>query len=222
MKVIDVNKLTYKQDDKKILKNISFSVNKGEFISLLGSNGSGKSTLAKILAEVTEEIVEGFKTKSRPGIVLENPDNQIIGTIVEDDIMFGLQNIGISKEEMYERLNLTLKKFKIKHLAKKSVLELSGGEKQKLAFASLWALDYETFILDEITSMLDPESKQEINSLIRELVKEGKTVIQITHFINETEDSDRIIILKDGEISAEGKPSQILKDKKLLKENYLI
>lgn len=222
MKVIDVNKLTYKQDDKKILKNISFSVNKGEFISLLGSNGSGKSTLAKILAEVTEEIVEGFKTKSRPGIVLENPDNQIIGTIVEDDIMFGLQNIGISKEEMYERLNLTLKKFKIKHLAKKSVLELSGGEKQKLAFASLWALDYETFILDEITSMLDPESKQEINSLIRELVKEGKTVIQITHFINETEDSDRIIILKDGEISAEGKPSQILKDKKILEENYLI
>ncbi len=222
MKVIEVKKLNYKQGEEEILKDISFSVNKGEFVSLLGSNGSGKSTIARILAKVTEDEVEGFTTVSRPGIVLENPDNQIIGTIVEDDIMFGLQNIGITKEEMYKRLDETLKKFGIEHLKQKSVLELSGGEKQKLAFASLWALDYEIFILDEVTSMLDPDSKDEVNELIRELIKEGKTVIQITHFINETEDSDKIIILNEGQIVAEGKPSQILKDKKLLEDNYLI
>lgn len=222
MNVIEVKKLTYEKEGTILLNDISFNVKKGEFISLLGSNGSGKSTLAKILSEVVEEKSDEFNTTSKPGIVLENPDNQIIGTIVEDDIMFGLQNIGISKEEMFSKLETTLIEFGLTMLRKKSVTELSGGEKQKLAFASLWALDYEIFILDEVTSMLDPESKEEINNLIRKLVMDGKTVIQITHFIEEAKDSDRIIILNSGKIVADNKPNIILKDKKLLTDNYLL
>lgn len=222
MKVIEVKNLTYKIEDEEILKDISLSVEKGEFISLLGSNGSGKSTLAKLIAGLGDTDNLPIEKETTPGIVLENPDNQIIGTIVEEDILFGLQNIHITKNEMFKKLEQTVERFKIEDIRKKSVFDLSGGQKQKLAFASLWALEYDIYLLDEVTSMLDAESKKEINSLIRELVKEGKTVIQITHFIEETEDCDRIVILNNGTIIKEGKPSEVLADKKLLEDNYLI
>lgn len=222
MKVIEIKKLNYSIDEQQVLRNISLTIKEGEFISLLGSNGSGKSTLAKLIAGINEEECKEIKINSKPGIVLENPDNQIIGTLVYEDILFGLQNIKINKEKMFEKLEETLNKFKIKHLEKKLVNELSGGEKQKLAFASLWALDYEIFILDEVTSMLDPDSRKEIIELIKKLNNEGKTIIQITHFLEETKNSDRVIILNKGEIVADDKYKVIIKDKKLLRDNYLI
>jgi len=221
MKAIEVKNLSYLINDKIILKNISFAINEGEFISLIGKNGSGKSTLSLALLSIIE-TKGSIKINGKIGIVLENPDNQIIGTTVEDDIVFGLQNIGMDRENMEKTLLKVLKEFEIEDLRKREITSLSGGQKQKVAFASLVAMEYDIYILDEVTSMLDPESKKMINNLIKKLLLKGKTIIQITHFLNEVSNSEKSIILNKGSLIYFDKTKKLLKDKELLLSNNLI
>ncbi len=223
MNTVEVKNLNYSIDEKKILKNINFNINDGEYLSILGSNGSGKSTLALILAGLIKlDSKDSLFSKEKIAIVLENPDNQIIGTTVVEDIAFGLQNLNLARGEMETKINYVLDKMKIKHLKNREVISLSGGEKQKLAVVSLIALNYKIYIFDEVTSMLDPGSKKMMINLINELVNEGKTVIQITHFIEEAKLSPRSIVINDGEIVFDGETPELLNDKKILKDNRLI
>ncbi len=206
-----------------ILRDINLEIKEGEFISLVGSNGSGKTTLAMLLADLLmDSPKEAFELKKKPAIVFENPDNQIIGTTVEEDIAFGLQNLQKSREEMHSIIDSVLTKLGILELKERTISSLSGGQKQKVAFASLLALDYDFYILDEVTSMLDPISKKMVTNLIKDLHKEGKTIIQITHFIEELELTERTIVMERGKISFDGKTEDLLNDNDLLIENRLI
>ncbi len=217
--MIKVKGLNYKH----LLKDINLEITKGEFISLVGSNGSGKTTLALLMAGLLpEEPEEGIEILKRPALIFENPDNQIIGTTVEEDIAFGLQNLRKTREEMNDIINDVLTKMNILELRKREIITLSGGQKQKVAFASLLALDYDFYILDEVTSMLDPESKEMVIDLIKELHKQGKTIIQITHFLEELEMTDRTVVMKDARIVFDGKTEELLSNEKLLIENRLI
>ena len=222
MKVIEIEHLNYKIKDKDILKDINLSVNKGEYITILGSNGSGKSTLALLISGLIDVEPDRIKVANRVAILLENPDNQIIGTTVIDDVAFGLENQQMDREKMTIKIDKVLKEVGIFHLKYSDVQTLSGGEKQKLSFASLLVLEYEIYVLDEVTSMLDPESKKVILDLIEQLVLSGKTIIQITHFIEEAKLTKRSIILRDGKIVFDGKTKELLSNKKLLEENRLI
>ncbi len=218
MIVVKANKVNY----KKLLKNINLEISKGEFISLVGSNGSGKTTLALLMAGLIDDNIEGLEIKSKVGLIFENPDNQIIGSTVDEDIAFGLQNLKKTREQINEKIDEVLIKLDMVELKKRDVTSLSGGQKQKLAIASLLALDYEFYILDEVTSMLDPESKKMVIELIKDLVSQGKTIIQITHFIDELEYTPRTIVLKDAKVVYDGTTLELLKDKKMLKDNRLI
>ncbi len=209
---------------KNILKEINLEVKKGEFISLVGSNGSGKTTLAMMIAGLLEIEDDSFNDSilEKPALVFENPDNQIIGTTVEEDIAFGLQNIGIDREEIEKKIDLVLEQLKITELKKREITSLSGGQKQKVAIAALLALDYDFYILDEITSMLDPDSKEMVIELIKKLNKEGKTIIQITHFIEELKYTPRTIVMNDSKIIFDGETNSLLNNNELLKDNNLI
>ncbi len=155
-------------------------------------------------------------------MVFENPDNQIIGTTVEDDIAFGLQNLKMGREDIHTRIDEVLEKVGISELRFRDITTLSGGQKQRVALAALLALDYEFYILDEVTSMLDPESKNNVLDLIVQLNKEGKTVIQITHFIEELDLTPRTIVMNNASIVFDGDTKELLSNEKLLKENRLI
>lgn len=216
--MIKLRRLNY----KNLLNDINLEINKGEFISLVGENGSGKTTLALLMAGLLEDDVDGMEVLSKPAIVFENPDNQIIGTTVEEDIAFGLQNLQIPREEMNDIINKVLDELDILNLKNREIITLSGGQKQKVAFASLISLNYDFYILDEVTSMLDPESKKIVLDLIKKLNEEGKTIIQITHFIEELEMTERTILMKNSKIIYDGKTNDFLKNEKLLKENRLI
>ncbi len=215
--MIEVKNIKYKD----ILKDISFNVKKGEFISLIGGNGSGKSTLALAMSGLIE-VSGDINKESKVAIVFENPDNQLIGTTVEEDIAFGLQNLPMTREQISNKIDETLKLLGIEELKEREIITLSGGQKQKVAFASLLALDYDIYILDEVTSMVDPESKELIYELIDKLHTEGKTLIQITHFMDEVEKTERTILIKDGKIEFDGNTKEFLSDKKRLEENGLV
>ncbi len=221
MYILEVDNLSYEINNKKILDKISFKIKEGDFLSLIGENGSGKSTLSLALVKLIESK-GNIVLKGKIGVVLENPDHQIIGTTVEEDIVFGLQNIGLTREKMEERLIKTLTSFKMEHLRKREVITLSGGQKQKLAIASLVAMEYDVYIFDEVTSMLDPNSKKMINNLIKKLNKEGKTIIQISHFIEEIKLSNNSLLLKNGKLIYYGKTNDLMKDEKLLLSNNLV
>ncbi|BDU67495.1 MAG: hypothetical protein TYPL_1480 [Candidatus Tyloplasma litorale] len=207
---------------KNILKNINLKIEKGEYISLIGSNGSGKTTLANLLSGLLEEQIEGMKIDKKIALVFENPDNQLIGTTVEDDISFGLRNMQLSREVMQRKITQILDELDIFELKKREISSLSGGQKQKVAFASLLVLDFEVYILDEVTTMLDPESKELVLELISKLNKEGKTIIQITHFLEEVKLSKRTIVMKNAQIVYDGDTEKLLENENLLIENRLI
>ncbi len=220
--MIKINNLNFYLKKNLILNNLSLEIKKGEYVSLLGQNGSGKSILALLIAKLNDNPISEIKTSKDVALIFENPDNQIIGTTVEEDIAFGLQNIQTPREEIENKINLVLKKLNIENLKKREITSLSGGQKQKLAFASLLALDYDIYILDEITSMLDFESKQIVLDLIKQLHNEGKTIIQITHFLDEVELTKRSIVMKNGSIVFDGNSKDLLNDEEILKQNNLI
>jgi len=204
----------------KALKNLSFSIEKGEFVTLLGMNGSGKSTLAKLLNGLFipssgEILVDGLSTASekntfeirkRVGMVFQNPDNQMVATIIEDDVAFGPENLGLEREEIVKRVDDAIKAVGMEEYRDRSASKLSGGQKQRVAIAGVLAMKPEVLILDEATSMLDPNGRKEIMDIAKKLNEEGITIINITHSMEEAALSDRVIVLRNGRLAIDGTP----------------
>ena len=222
-----------KKSEKEILSNISFSVNKGEFIALMGANGCGKSTLLKhlnalIIPDSGEVLIDNMNTKdetfiakirSLVGMIFQNPDNQIINSIVEDDVAFGPENLGIASEIIRDKVDKTLKMIGLYEKRESQTNTLSGGQKQKLAIAGVLVMNPSCILLDEPTSMLDPVSKFDLINFIKKLNKELKiTIIMITHDIDEAILSNRIIVMDDGKIVIDDKPLEVLKKYEILNE----
>ena len=213
----------YNGNEQPALKNVSLEVHKGEWIAIIGPNGSGKSTLAKIIngllvpqeGEVwvnqqllNEETV--WEARRAVGMVFQNPDNQFVGSTVEDDVAFGLENNGVSREEMIVRIDEALEQVRISQFKKKEPARLSGGQKQRVALASVLALRPDIIILDEATAMLDPIGRHEVIRAVRELKEKfNLTVISITHDINEANLADRIFVMNKGALVLNDKPENI-------------
>lgn len=215
------------------LKNINLTVNKGELVAVLGHNGSGKSTLAKLtnsilVPESGKVTVTGMDTsdeelkyeiRRKVGMVFQNPDNQIVATIVEDDVAFGPENLGVPPEEIRERVDASLKAVEMYEKRLAEPHNLSGGQKQRVAIAGILAMQTDGIVFDEPTAMLDPRGRQAVMDTIMKINKEqGKTVMFITHFMDEAVMADRVIVVNNGEIMTDGKPEEVFSDVKGLKE----
>lgn len=225
--MLKLNNITYGYtEDSTIFKDFSLEVKDGEFIAILGANGSGKSTMAKIMAGIIPPDSGTVETESKNefpvGIVFQNPSNQIVRSIVEDDTAFGLENLGIKKSKIDIKIDEVLKKTGTHCLKGCEVRNLSGGQKQKVAIAGVIAMDPDIIIFDEATSMLDPVGRKEIVSIMKSLNKAGTTVINITHHLEEVKDVDRVIFLKDGNKVGEEIPKNLHRKKKLMEECRLI
>ena len=216
----------YHEDDaREALAGVSLEIRRGEWLAIIGHNGSGKSTLAKVMNGLIEAntgsvVVNGkvlteetvFEARRTVGMVFQNPDNQFVGTTVEDDIAFGLENIGLPREEMLGRVTRVLDMVKMSEFRTKEPARLSGGQKQRVAIAGVTALEPEVIILDEATSMLDPKGRLEVISTIQKLHKEKKiTVISITHDLDEAAQADRVVLMEQGQIQQIGTPKEIFK-----------
>lgn len=231
MPLIEIQDLTYEYDDFK-LGPLNLEVEKDQWISIIGRNGSGKSTLARLIDGLIEAksgtiTVDGFKVneqnvwqiRSRIGVVFQNPDNQFVGANVEDDVAFGLENRQINHDEMVKRVNKSLELVGMAEFAKHEPSKLSGGQKQRVAIAGILAMQPQIIILDEATSMLDPEGRRDLIQLISDLKTQYHfTVIAITHDIDETVFSDQIIVLDQGKIRMQGRPAEVYQNSKELME----
>ncbi len=210
-----------------VVRQLDLSIEKGSFVSVIGHNGSGKSTLAKLcnaLLAPSEGVLTvcGFDTRdghvvweirSRVGMVFQNPDNQIVGTTVEEDVAFGLENLGVAPEEMRGRIDESLRAVKMESFADRQPHRLSGGQKQRVAIAGIIAMRPSVIILDEATAMLDPQGRKEVLALVRRLNREeGITILNITHFPEETVDSDRVIVMHAGAVLLDGPPSVVYRE----------
>lgn len=224
--MIELKNVKFRYDDENedyILKDISLKINKGEFVSILGKNGSGKSTLAKLLnAQIIPNegsvLIDDIDTQStdiwairqKVGMVFQNPDNQIVATVVEEDVAFGPENLGIENPELRQRVDAALETVGMESYAKHAPHMLSGGQKQRVAIAGVLAMNPEVIVFDEPTAMLDPTGRQDVIGHAIKLNKEqGKTVINITHFMNEAVLSDRVIVMSEGKIVMDGSPKEV-------------
>lgn len=235
-KIIEVKNAAFEYSDgekkKSVIKDMSVSFEKGSFTVILGHNGSGKSTLAKLLnglykPDSGDVFVDGINTrdekneieiKRRVGMVFQNPDNQLVASIVEDDVAFGPENLGLTPEETEKRVDNALKAVDMFEFKKKTPHHLSGGQKQRIAIAGVIAMMPECIVLDEPTAMLDPKGRKEIIESVERLNREnGITVILITHFMEEAQNADRVIVMDDGRIIADSTPKDVFSDIGLLK-----
>ena len=232
--IIDHLSFSYQREEeeqkKKAVDQVSLTFRKGSFTAILGKNGSGKSTLAKQLNGLllpTEGVVYvgGFDTREEEhvwdvrqtaGMVFQNPDNQLVSAIVEDDVAFGPENLGVDPEEIRRRVDKSLEAVNMGQFRKKPPHLLSGGQKQRIAIAGVVAMKPQCIIFDEPTAMLDPKGRQEIMSIIRELHEEGITVILITHFMEEAAEAERVIVMNEGKVLLDGSPSQVFSQRQLL------
>ena len=204
-----------KQPVKEVLKGLNIDIKKGEFVAVLGHNGSGKSTFAKHLNGIllpcsgkvyvagidTADDERLFELRQHAGMVFQNPDNQIVSSIVEEDVAFALENLGVPYEEMRQRVDDALKAVQMYEYRKHSPSQLSGGQKQRVAIAGIIAMRPDCIILDEPTAMLDPQGRKEVLKTIRRLNKEnGITIVLITHYMDEAAKSDRVIVMDSGKV----------------------
>ena len=207
--------------------DLSLEIKEGEFVAILGHNGSGKSTTAKLMnmilapnsgdiyvegnkitgRELTDEDV--FEVRKKIGMVFQNPDNQIVATVVEEDVAFGPENLGVPSQEIRKRVDEALDIVGMREYARHAPHKLSGGQKQRVAIAGVIAMKPKCIIFDESTAMLDPMGRKEVMNTIRRLNKEGMTVILITHYMNEAVLADRVIVMKSGEIYEQGDPKDV-------------
>ena len=234
--IIEVKNVTFEysggESPKTVIKDFNIAFKRGSFTVILGRNGSGKSTLAKLLnglykPTVGDVFVDSINTKDeateieikrRVGMVFQNPDNQLLASIVEEDVAFGPENLGFEPNEIRNRVDKALKAVDMYDYRQKSPHHLSGGQKQRVAIAGIIAMEPECIVLDEPTAMLDPRGRNEIIKTIEKLNKEkGITIILITHFMEEAQNADRIIVMDDGVIVADDKPAKIFKNAKMLK-----
>ena len=234
MSKLRIENLSFSYDgNNKVIDGISFAVEKGSFVSVLGHNGSGKSTLAKLIVgllekndgriyfddvEVDKKNLRNFQSKT--ALIFQNPDNQFIGSTVEDDIAFGLENIQFPHKDMQAEIERFADSVNMLDYLKKEPVNLSGGQKQRVALAGALILKPDILILDEATSMLDPKGKSTVRKVIDRIHKKNKelTIISITHDINEALLSDKVLILSKGKLIKEGKPTDVLRDEETLLE----
>lgn len=233
--IIEIKDAVYKYDEESedVLHGVSLKVQKGEFLCILGHNGCGKSTLAKLINGLYQPtsgqvLVNGMDTKdedkilsirSLAGMVFQNPDNQMVATIVEEDVAFGPENLGVPQQELRARVDEALKTVNMFQFKDSAPHRLSGGQKQRIAIAGILAMEPQIIIMDESTSMLDPKGRREVLETVHRLNKEkGITVVFITHFMEETVNADRIIVMGDGVIKMEGTPKEIFSQEEKIKE----
>ncbi|MBO5907273.1 MAG: energy-coupling factor transporter ATPase [Clostridia bacterium] len=221
--------------EQKGVKNINLIVNRGEYVAILGHNGSGKSTLAKLLnmilsptsgkifidgVDITrEDFTEDgvFDVRRKVGMVFQNPDNQLVATVVEEDVAFGPENLGLPREEIRRRVNSALAKVKMTEYARHAPHKLSGGQKQRVAIAGIIAMKPDVIIFDESTAMLDPIGRRDVIDIMKELNRNEKiTVINITHYMDEAAGADRVVVISEGEIVMDGTPREVFSDVKRL------
>ena len=224
--MIEIKNLVYSYEEavKSAVDDVSLSIEKGEFIAVLGHNGSGKSTLAKCLNGLFrptsgDVIVDGMNTKedediwkirARAGMVFQNPDNQIVATVVEEDVAFGAENLAVEQSELRQRVDEALAAVEMTEYKDDQPHKLSGGQKQRVAIAGILAMNPDYIILDEPTAMLDPVGRQEVmNTILRLNIEEGKTIILITHFMNEAVQADRVAVMEEGKLILEGPPRDV-------------
>ncbi|ACL68908.1 energy-coupling factor transporter ATPase [Halothermothrix orenii] len=218
--------------DEPALKNIDLTVESGEFVAIIGSNGSGKSTLARLLNVLLvptegEILIDGLKTsekeniweiRQKVGIVFQNPDNQLVATTVENDVAFGLENLGVPSREIRLRVDNALKMVGMNGFQEHETHKLSGGQKQRVAIAGVIAMESDCIVLDEPTAMLDPRGRKEVMDTVTYLNKEkGITIIHITHFMEEAALADKIYVMHQGQIYKSGTPRDIFQDVEGLK-----
>ena len=234
--IIEIKNVSYNYIEDEVeytaVNNVSLDIKKGSFTVILGHNGSGKSTLAKMLNGLNRPssgdiLVDGINTrdeenefliKKKVGMVFQNPDNQLVASIVEEDVAFGPENLGLEPTTIRERVDNALKAVGMYEFRNSTPHHLSGGQKQRIAIAGIIALEPECIVLDEPTAMLDPKGRQEIINTILRLNKEkGITVVLITHYMEEAEMADRVLVMNDGEFIADGTPKEIFKNVKMLK-----
>ncbi len=219
--------------EHRAIDGVSMEVHKGEFVAILGHNGSGKSTFAKHINGIlfpsegdvyvkdmnTKEEAHIWHIRQSAGMVFQNPDNQIIGTLVEEDVAFGPENLGIPTEEIWERVDKCLKAVHMEAFREKSPNRLSGGQKQRVAIAGVLAMEPDCIILDEPTAMLDPKGRKAVIDTIKELnEKKGITILLITHNMDEVIDADRVFVMNKGQIVMNGTPEEVFEHVEALKE----
>ena len=234
MKIIEVNHLSYKYNETDVaINDVSFSIDAGKYVAIIGHNGSGKSTFAKLLMgllEPNENSIKEFgitldkksvhQLRNRMGIVFQNPDNQFVGATVRDDLAFGLENRCIKREDMDAIINEYAEKVNMVDFLDKEPENLSGGQKQRVAIAGVLSMNPEIVIFDEATAMLDPKGKREIRETILKMKRENPnmTILSITHDIEEAYQADEVIAFNDGKVVFQGKPEEVLKDEKQLQD----
>lgn len=241
MSFIEVKDLSYvynpdDEDRHEALKGINMNIEEGEFVALLGHNGCGKSTLAKIFngmyvpsgGEVTVDGISTFTeegqiaVRRRVGLVQQNPDNQLVAGVVEEDVAFGPENLGVEPAEIRHRVDEALKAVDMYEYREHAPFKLSGGQKQRVAIAGIIAMETKCIVLDEPTAMLDPRGREEVMTTIKRLNKErGITIILITHYMDEAVQADRVIVMDGGKVLTEGKPRKVFKNVELLKRHKL-
>ena len=220
---------SYELDENDFaVNNVSLEIGKGEFVAILGHNGSGKSTTAKLVnlilnadsgkiyidgkditrEDITDEDV--FEVRKKVGMVFQNPDNQIVATIVEEDVAFGPENLGLPSKEIRKRVDEALEVVNMKEYARHAPHKLSGGQKQRVAIAGVIAMKPQCIIFDESTAMLDPQGRKEVMNTIKRLNREeNMTIVLITHYMNEAVEADKVIVMKNGSVYLEGTPNQV-------------
>ncbi len=240
MSAIELNNVYFsyvlsETDIIKAVRGISLSIEEGSFVAIVGHNGSGKSTLAKLFNGLlvpdygtvkvfgmdTKDAKNVFDVRKSVGMVFQNPDNQMVASIIEDDIAFGPENLGVEREEIIRRVDWALEKVGMLEHKKGTPFKLSGGQKQRLAIAGIIAMKPKVIVFDESTAMLDPQGRAEVMKVAHELNKEGMTVICITHYMEEALGADRLIVLNDGKIALDGTPKDVFSQYDKLKENRL-
>ena len=226
MAFIEIKDLSYAYDDKLVLNKLSLSIERREYLCILGKNGSGKSTLARCLngilkpSEGSISVDNNLSDLNRyVGMVFQNPDNQFVSSLVREDLAFYPKNL--DKDNIDERIKSALIDVDMEGFEDRSTHFLSGGQKQRIAIAGILTADLDTIIFDEVTTMLDPKGKEDVLNIIDRLHKKGKTIIMITHEINEAIRADRVVLISDGNIIRDGNTRDVLSDVDLLSSNNI-